>query len=192
METDYYYIQERLQLIREYYAEGQYYSGIQEGVVVKSNLTSSALKEKFFCNICKLLSLGYRKLQKYQSALSIIEEALLFSNQMKTKTKNTKWIVESATLHVNKGIILECLSNSQDALKEYRIAEYVFQQQKDYYHLSQLYQTIILACLSINMITEAEFYLDKLKNLSICSNLNNINIIEILSDKIKESKNENC
>lgn len=181
---------ERLQLIRELYSEDQYLEGIKESTILKGCLQTSAQQEKYYCEICKLLCLGYRKRGKLKSALNAISDGILYCDRMLEKTKDSRWERERASLQVNKGIVFEMGGNMPSALEEYYDAELIFQQQQDTYHLALLYQTIILALCKIHDSNQAEEYLQKLQQIESNSDLRLNDSVDLLSAQIKEIRNE--
>ena len=190
IEANDYFIIDDLQLIRELYAEGKYLEGIKKASILKNNLKSSAYKKKFYCNICKLLGLGYRKIRNFQSANATLSDGINFCDTMARQTGDKKWSKESAILRVNRGIVFEEAGNISYALNEYFFGETVFNEESDSFQLSLLYQTIILALCKTHETDKAELYLNKLQRLAESSHIQLDNEINLLSSHIKEAKIE--
>ena len=189
-EVDDLYIVDDLQFIRELYADGQYLEGIKKGTILKSNLHSSAHKEKFLCEVCKLLSLGYRKSGNLLSANTALGDGIHFCDQMLRQTGDRRWNKERAILRINRGIVFEMAGKMSFALNEYFFAETVFKENTDSYQLSLLYQTIILALCKTHRTGEAVTYLNKLQKLAESSHFQLDNEISLLRSQIEETNNE--
>lgn len=186
------FMQDRMMLIKELYAEDDYRSGIIEARTAIDNLTGQGERYKFYIPLCKLLSMGYRKWGKSNLALSTINDAIIFATNELAKDHSSLWEKEIAILHVNKGTIYDSIGNQIAALNEFFLAESVFEKLEDFDHLALLYQTMAGTYIASKRFDEAEETLKKLRKLPcFYKKFVNQQIIQAYLNEIKENTNEN-
>lgn len=192
IEVDNFYIEEKMLLIRELYAEGDYNSGIQEALSLMNELFKEPARSKYYASLCKLLALGYRKNNKAKQALQILDRAISYTTKQFSKTQKESWEKEIAILYVNKGIVYENAQNYIGAINEYLNAERVFSKLNDKKHLFLLYQTLVGTYISTERYDEVADILRSMNELAQETGLdpdgqirNKIN--QILKEKSHES-----
>ena len=155
IEVDNFYMEEKILLIRELYAENDYNSGVREALSLMNELFKEPARSKYYASLCKLLALGYRKSNKAKQALQILDRAINYTTKQFAKTREESWEKESAVLHVNKGIVYENVKNYIGAINEYLQAERIFSKLNDTKHLFLLYQTLVGTYISTDRFVEA-------------------------------------
>ena len=166
IEVDNFYIEEKILLIRELYAENDYNSGIREALSLMNELFREPARSKYYASLCKLLALGYRKSNKAKQALQILDRAINYTTKQFTKTREESWEKENAVLHVNKGIVYENVKNYIGAINEYLQAERIFSKLNDVEHLFLLYQTLAGTYISTDRFVEASKVLVSMNELA--------------------------
>lgn len=161
---DYYYA-DKIGLIRELFLEDDYQSGIEVASVLKNNLCGAREREKYYCDICKLMGLGYRKWKKPQRAFSVLCEAERFAKNMYEKTNDDKWIIEKAIVRVNIGAVYFSIGAYHEALGAFSDAMPIFEHQNDRKHLIMLYQSIAETQAALGDIDSAESTMEILKKM---------------------------
>lgn len=166
IEVDNFYIEEKILLIRELYAENDYNSGIREALSLMNELFREPARSKYYASLYKLLALGYRKSNKAKQALQILDRAINYTTKQFTKTREESWEKENAVLHVNKGIVYENVKNYIGAINEYLQAERIFSKLNDVEHLFLLYQTLAGTYISTDRFVEASKVLVSMNELA--------------------------
>lgn len=191
IEVDNFYIEEKMLLIRELYAEDDYNSGIQEALSLMNELFKEPVRSKYFASLCKLLALGYRKNNKTKQALQILDRAINYATKQFTKTREESWEKEIAVLHVNKGIVYEHAKNYLGAINEYLQAERIFSKLNDTKHLFLLYQTLVGTYISTDRFVEASEVLVSMDELAQQAGLDpDGQIRTMINHTIKEKTHE--
>lgn len=191
VEIEEFYMKEKIQLIKELYAENNFKEGIGEARATIDGLFRKELRFKYYIPLCKLLSLGYRKCNKPKQAIQVINEAIDFSMRQFKETGQLSWKKEFAILHVNKGVIYESSENYIGAMEEYCFAKPIFEELKDYDHLVLLYQTMVGTFISTQSYNKAKDFIHKIKALSTQYDLNiDCQILEAYCRTIKEKIDE--
>ena len=166
IEIDNFYIEEKILLIRELYAEDDYNSGINEALSLMNELFKEPARSKYYASLCKLLALGYRKSNKTKQALQILDRAINYTSKQFSITQKESWEKEIAILHVNKGIVYENSKNYIGAINEYLYAERLFSKLNDRNHLFLLYQTLVGAYISTERYDEVADILTSMNELA--------------------------
>lgn len=192
IEVDNFYIEEKILLIRELYAEDDYNSGIKEALSLMNELFKEPARSKYYASLCKLLALGYRKSNKAKQALQILDRAINYTSKQFNKTKKESWEKEIAILHVNKGIVYENSKNYIGAINEYLYAERLFSKLNDKNHLFLLYQTLVGTYISTERYDEAADILISMNELAQETGLDpdgqiRTTINQIIKEKAHES-----
>lgn len=192
IEVDYFYIEEKILLIRELYAEDDYNSGIEEALSLMNELFKEPARSKYYASLCKLLALGYRKSNKAKQALQILDRAINYTSKQFNKTQKESWEKEIAILHVNKGLVYENSRNYIGAINEYLYAERLFSKLNDKKHLFLLYQTLVGTYISTERYDEAADILISMNELAQETGLDpdgqiRTTINQIIKEKAHES-----
>lgn len=191
IEVDNFYIEEKILLIRELYAENDYNSGVREALSLMNELFKEPARSKYYASLCKLLALGYRKSNKAKQALQILDRAINYTTKQFTKTREESWEKESAVLHVNKGIVYENVKNYIGAINEYLQAERIFSKLNDTKHLFLLYQTLVGTYISTDRFVEASEVLVSMDELAQQAGLDpDGQIRTMINHTIKEKTHE--
>lgn len=193
IEVDIFYIEEKILLIRELYAEDDYNSGIKEALSLMNELFKEPARSKYYTSLCKLLALGYRKSNKAKQALQILDRAINYTSKQLNNTQKEFWEKEIAILHVNKGIIYENSKNYSGAINEYLYAERLFSKLNDKNHLFLLYQTLVGTYISTERYDEAADILISMNELAQETGLDpDGQIRTTINQIIKEKAHESC
>lgn len=191
IEVDNFYIEEKILLIRELYAENDYNSGVREALSLMNELFKEPARSKYYASLCKLLALGYRKSNKAKQALQILDRAINYTTKQFTKTREESWEKESAVLHANKGIVYENVKNYIGAINEYLQAERIFSKLNDTKHLFLLYQTLVGTYISTDRFVEASEVLVSMDELAQQAGLDpDGQIRTMINHTIKEKTHE--
>ena len=161
---DYYYA-DKIGLIRELFLEDDYRAGIEAASVLKNNLRRTREREKYYCDICKLMGLGYRKWKKPQRAFSVLREADRFAKKMYEKTSDDKWIIEQAIVSVNIGAVYFSIGAYHEALDAFSSTLPIFEHRNDRKHLIMLYQSIAETQTALGDVESAEATMEILKKM---------------------------
>ena len=164
IELEDYYFSEKIQLVREYYADENYRAGIAEAVVLKRSLKSDE-KAKYYCSLCKLSALGYRKISNWKSAFSVLLDADSYVKEMYGKTENDCWIIEHAVLKANIAAIHYSAGDYIKAMQFLEAAKTIFEEAKDYKHLLMVYESIAESQTASGDIAGAELTRNKIQAL---------------------------
>lgn len=164
-EPEDFYFADKIGMIRELFLEDDYRAGIEAASVLKNNLCEAREREKYYCDICKLMGLGYRKWKKPQRAFSVLREADRFAKNMYEKTNDDKWIIEQAIVSVNIGAVYFSVGAYQEALDVFFNTLPIFEHKNDRKHIIMLYQSIAETQAALGDIDSAESTMEILKKM---------------------------
>lgn len=182
-------IYESIDEIRIFISEERYPDAIQRAIEIKREYNIKEEYSEYYCTICKLLALCYRRSNMPDEAIYILSDAIKFSKKKYLQSDSAKYYREYAVLLVNLGIVYDARGDKIQALEEYKNAEEVFKHIQDNNSLFKLFLTMCNTYYDTGNLDKAAEVLDQAVELAkSCKLMYDEKVINKYKKMIREEK----